>query len=527
MAKKKKGVMYQPRLSEGMRRGINQFVNAVRPTLGPFGRTVLNASLSKHAQVLDNGKDIAKRITALRGDAENAGAMLVREVMQRQHEAVGDGSSTAAVLFQKVYALGYQYIASGGDAQQLRYYLIKYSPVVTEELERLSQPLQSKDQLVGFATSHAQDEALAIALGEIFDVIGPFGRLDVRTHYQNELRHEFVSGNYWASEPFSKEMLWSNRTSATLVNPAVFLSDLELNTASDLLPIFEAARARGNPSLLIVAKLFSKEVTTAMYSLMQASDLRCVAVKLPGTTLAEQITTLEDLSVLTGAGAYHKAAGSLTKNLQAHELGRVRRAVVKVNHFLLTGFGGDVATKKQHLAKLKDKFLKADDPKTRNALQERVATFKGGSATLWLPDHTKSETEFRKSVVQRLASGLRHAMLTGVVPGGGAALFASSYVLENKLQAVTDPDERAALHILIRAVQEPARAILENSGCDLTPALAALAKSQQGYGYDARKGQGVKMVEAGILDGFEVQKMALQGAVQTAALALTVAAFVH
>lgn len=131
----------------------------------------------------------------------------------------------------------------------MRHNLNKYLPIVVNELERLSQPLQSKGQLIGFAKSHCQDEALATALSEIFDVIGPFGRLDIRTHYQNELRHEFVSGSYWASEPFSKDMLWNSRTSATLVSPAIFLSDLELNQASDLVPLFTTAKEHDFSSL--------------------------------------------------------------------------------------------------------------------------------------------------------------------------------------------------------------------------------------------------------------------------------------
>jgi chaperonin GroEL len=126
-----------------------------------------------------------------------------------------------------------------------------------------------------------------------------------------------------------------------------------------------------------------------------------------------------------------------------------------------------------------------------------------------------------------LVSVLQHALLTGVVPGGGAALFACSCLLEKKLSSLHDDNERAALRILIRALQEPARVLLRNASCDVAPALRTLAQSPEGYGYDARSGQGVTLINAGLLDGLEVQKTALQIAVQTAALALTTAAFVY
>jgi chaperonin GroEL (HSP60 family) len=69
--------------------------------------------------------------------------------------------------------------------------------------------------------------------------------------------------------------------------------------------------------------------------------------------------------------------------------------------------------------------------------------------------------------------------------------------------------------------------ILENAVCNAAPALSALANRREGRGYAVEKGRGVSMIDAGITDGLEVQKMALQTAVQTAALALTTAAFVH
>lgn len=526
MAKKRSGsVMYQPNLGRGMMRGINQFVNALRPTFGPLGRTVIVASTASQPILLDNGNDIAKRITELSGDAENAGAMLTKELMQRQQDATSDGSVTTALLFQKICELGFKYIASGGDAQLLRQNLNKRLPIFMAELERLRYSVQGKNQLVALAKSQCQDQELATELGEIFDVIGPFGRLDIRTHYQTKLHTEYVDGSYWPSEPFSKDMLWHHRTSATLVEPAIFLSDLDFDQTDDLIPIFKAASQRAYSSLLIVARSFSAKATNAMYALMQTSKIRCVAVKLPGLDATEQMATLEDLSILTQAQAFHKAAGLSSKSLKPEQLGQVRRARVKINHVLFTGFSGDISLKKQQLHKLKRQYANNNDAKTRNALQKRISKLTGGSATLWLPDQTKSETKIRKNMAERLASFLRHVLLAGVVPGGGSALFACSCVL--KKECPSNPDERAADQILIIALEEPARALLDNANCDPARALISLSKSQQGYGYDITKSKSIKMTDEGILDSFEGQMMAIQNAVKTAALALTVEAFVH
>jgi chaperonin GroEL len=130
-------------------------------------------------------------------------------------------------------------------------------------------------------------------------------------------------------------------------------------------------------------------------------------------------------------------------------------------------------------------------------------------------------------VAERTAAALRAAMMEGVVPGGGVALLSCRLALQQMLAHSDGPDERAAYRILIKALAEPFRTIVDNAGYDASDAMAEVRLAGPGHGFDATAGRVVDMMQTGIYDPAIVLKSAAYGAVTTAALALTVDVLVH
>src|SRR5512138_2559247 len=102
------GVVFQPRTFQGMQRGIKKLVGAIRPTLGPVHRTVIIEKESKVGlpEFIDDGAVIARRIIQLPDRDEDMGAMYLRQLLWKLHDSVGDGTATATVIFDKIYAEG-------------------------------------------------------------------------------------------------------------------------------------------------------------------------------------------------------------------------------------------------------------------------------------------------------------------------------------------------------------------------------------------------------------------------------------
>src|SRR4030042_5071879 len=189
-------VVFQPATYRRMQQGIDKMVGAIRPTLGPRPRSVAIERIldERMPELLDNGGTIAKRIIQLPDRDEDMGAMLVREMLWKLQDQVGDGTATAAVLFQSVYNEGIHYLTAGGNATRLRIYLEKGLQVILDQITATTDHLSGKEQLAQMAQSLSYDPPLAKLLGEVFDIVGAYGRLEIRAGQSRELEREYGDG---------------------------------------------------------------------------------------------------------------------------------------------------------------------------------------------------------------------------------------------------------------------------------------------------------------------------------------------
>ena len=256
---------------------------------------------------------------------------------------------------------------------------------------------------------------------------------------------------------------------------------------------------------------------------------RTVAVRVPDTLINDQIATLDDLAALTGGQPYSKTAGQSLASVKIEELGHARRAWADRYNFGIIGGKGDPRALREHIARLRAQHEKMDDLNEQRKLQQRIGKLMGGSATLFIGGLAEVEIERRKAVAERTAEALRGAIRAGVVPGGGVAYLDCRAVLREKLaQTPADQtDERTAYRILIKALEAPARAIIQNAGYNPDEMLAEIRLAGPGHGFDVRAEQVVNMAQAGIFDAAHTLQAALYSAVSSAALALTVDVLVH
>lgn len=522
--------MFQPAARRALQRGIHQIVEAVRPTLGPRARTVASASLlgdHKAPELLEDGGLVARRIIGIPDPDENMGAMLVRNLLWRVHEQVGDGTATAAVLFRAVFDRGLRYVAAGGNAMQLRRTLAEDGlRAVLSALGGMARPVHGKAQLARLAESICGDRELARMLGEIFDILGPYGHLEIEAGRSRQVEREYAEGIVWRTSLLSRHLTTDAASPiARLENPLVLVSDAEVDDPAALLPALELAiQSRASGLVLVAGKLSDNAVGLLVAN---RAKLKVIAVKSPGMGSEEQADALADLAVLTGGRAFLRAAGDSLARVQAGDLGRVRRAWAERTSFGVVGGGGDPRALRRHIADLRAAFQVADDAAERTRLQQRIGKLLGGSATLRVGGATETEVNVRKALAQRSADALRAAVGGGVVPGGGTALLACRPAVQRLLDRTDDPDARAAYRLLIEALAEPARAILANAGEEPGRRLGEAERTGPGFGFDVVSGQVVNMAEAGILDALAVQRAVAHAAISSAALALTVEALVH
>lgn len=522
--------VYQPVTYRGLMRGANQIVNSIRPTLGPVARVVaVERPLEPSGpELLDNGGTIAKRIIQLPDYRADVGAMFVRDLLWRLQDQEGDGTATAAVLFQEVFNAGVRLVTAGHNARRLQMFLEAGMHVVLDELRRQTVAVTGASQLAQVAFTVCHDQALSELLGEIFDLVGGYGRVEIREGSGRGLDREYVEGIYWERGLLSRQMFSDPvRMRSELENAAIVVSDLHVREPQQFIPLLTAALQANLRQLLIMVDEVSDSALSVLLANNRPEHMQILAVRTPGFGREQQADFLADTAILTGARAFLRAAGDSFATIKAEDFGRARRVWADHRSFGIVGAKGDPRALRRHLAELRTAHDAALEIGLRGRLHERIGRLLGGSATLRVGALTVRDLEARKELADRTAATVRGALQEGVVAGGGAALLACRKVVLQQRDNATDPDERAAYKILADALDKPLRVIAANAGYDPSDVLADVRTAGSGHGFDALTGRVVCMADAGIMDPASVVKSAVYTALSGAALGLTIDVLVH
>ncbi|MBN1148468.1 MAG: hypothetical protein JXA78_14505, partial [Anaerolineales bacterium] len=420
-------VIFQPQASQGMLRGFEQIVQAIRPTLGPSPRLVAldRCEQNKPPELLDNGGLIARRIVQLADRPADVGAMFLRQALWRVHQQVGDGVATCAVIFEAAYRQCLRYLAAGGNAAQLRRHLDDGAHLILAQLDSLTRAVEGQAQLIQVARSLCYDLELAEALGEIFDILGPEGFFETRAGRGRELQREYLLGSFWESETLSQaSTAYLPQTRLEIHDAYVLITDLEFKEPRQLLPVFEALKDVEQRALLIIARQIAEPASALLAAARRDGAYQVIAAKTPGNTLTDQSQALQDLGVMTGGRPIVGASGESLESLRLEDLGRVRRAWVNRDFLGVVGGRGDPALRRVRLDQLRGALAATDDAERRKKIQQQIGRLLSGAAFLWVGGATEAELEMRKALAERSALTLRSALRGGVVPGGGAALLA-------------------------------------------------------------------------------------------------------
>jgi chaperonin GroEL len=526
-----KRVLFQPHTHQAFQRGINALVNAIGPTLGPLpGIVAIEKSPSnKPPELLDNGGVIARRIIQLEDRDADMGAMFVRQMLWNLYEKVGDGTATAAILFQSIYNHALRYLTSGGNPMPLRRHLENGLRLILEHLDEQTTRIDTTKQLHQIARSTCTDPEMADMLQEIMDIVGPYGLVETRSGQSREMGREYIEGTYWESGIISQQMLagWPN-SKVELPEAAILITDLAIDEPQELLPALNVAVKAGFKNLMIVAaKLSDKVVGLLLTANKNVQKLQLVGVKTPGASIDKVIAAMQDLATLTGGRPFSKEAGETLKNVKAEDFGHAQKAWATKTHFGILRGQGDPIQLRTHVNQLKRAYHATDDAEQAKLILDRIGRLMGGSATLYVGGATKSEVETRKELAERSVKALRGAINDGVVPGGGIVWLSCQSKLKEKISQSDGEDERVAYQILCHAMEAPLRTMLMNANLDSGGILARIRRAGPGSGYDILRGEIISMQEDGIQDVATVLKAAIHSAVSSAALALSVDVFIH
>jgi chaperonin GroEL len=252
--------------------------------------------------------------------------------------------------------------------------------------------------------------------------------------------------------------------------------------------------------------------------------LKVAAVKAPGFGDRRK-AMLEDIAILTGGTAISEDLGVKLENVTLQMLGRAKKVVIDKDNTTIVEGAGKKKDIEARITQIKAQIEETTSDYDREKLQERLAKLAGGVAVIRVGGATEVEVKERKDRVDDALHATRAAVEEGILPGGGVALLRALKGLDGLKPS--NPDQKAGVDIVRRAIQVPARQIVQNAGEDGSLVVGKLLeKEHYNWGFNAATGEYQDLVSAGVIDPAKVVRTALQDAASVAGLLITTEALV-
>jgi chaperonin GroEL len=488
----------------------------VKETLGPRGKNVVLDKKFGSPTSTKDGVTVAKEIE-LQDSLENMGAQLVKEVASKTSDVAGDGTTTATVLAQSIFAGGLKYVTAGANPNLIKKGIDQAITEIVKELKKLSREVSGEMIAQVGSISANNDESIGNIIAQAMDKVGKDGVITVEEAQGLETTMQVVEGMQFDRGYLSPYFITDpDRMECVLEDPLILLHEKKISNLRDFLPLLENVAKMGRPLLVIAEEVEGEALATLVVNKLKGT-FHCASVKAPGFGDRRK-AMLEDIAVLTGAKVITEDIGVKLESVETDWLGSAKKVVIdKDNTTIVEGKGkGDEvqARIKQIRTQVEDTTSDYD----REKLQERLAKLVGGVALIQVGAATETELKEKKARVEDAMHATKAAVEEGIVPGGGVALLRCQKVLE-KLSF--DDDMQHGVKIITRALEEPLRQIANNAGHEGAIVVEKVKEKEKNVGFNALTEKYEDLVKSGVLDPTKVVRTALQNASSISGLLLT------
>lgn len=502
-------------------KGVTTLAKTVGTTIGPKGRNVILEKSYGPPVITNDGVTIAKDIE-LDDKFENMGAEMVKEVASKTNDAAGDGTTTATVLAHAIIGEGLKYLTAGSNAINLKSGIMKATEAVVGELNKISQPVKTKEQKKQVATVSAQNEEVGAVIADVLEKVGENGVATVEESQTTlGLEIALVEGMQFENGYISPYFMTDPKSlKAEFSNAQLLITDKKISSIQDILPLLEKLAQAGKKELVIIAEDVDGEALTTLVVNKLRGSFSTLAIKAPGFGDRRK-EILKDLAALTGGKVISEEVGLKLEKVEIQDLGNAGKVISdKENTTIVDGKGSEEAIQAR-VAEIKRELEIATSDFDKEKLNERLAKLTGKVGVIKVGAATEVEQKERQHRVEDAVEATKAAIEEGIVAGGGVALLRASQGLKGLAEKVKDPDEKAGILILKKALEAPLRKIAENAGVDGGAILSKVQEQEGSFGYDASTGQIVDLMEGGIIDPKKVTRSALENASSIAGIFLT------
>jgi len=515
-----KQIAYDNDARERILNGVRKLAKAVKVTLGPSGRVVVLEKSFGAPTVTKDGVTVAKEIE-LSDPYENMGAQMVKEVASKSSKDAGDGTTTATIYAEAIFAEGLKNITAGANATQVKRGIDAAVNAVVDELKSMSKPIKTSTEIAQVGTCSAnQDEQIGKIIADAMDKVGKDGVITVEEGKSLETEVELLEGMQFDKGYLSPHFITNPATMECVLEDAyVLVHEKKLSSAKDIIPILGKVAESGK-SILIIAEDIEGEALATLVVNKLRGVLKVAAVKAPGFGDRRK-AMLEDIAILTGGTAIMEELGIDLEKITLNDLGRAKKITVDKDNTTIIEGAGKTSAIQGRIEQIKSQIEATTSDYDQEKLQERLAKLAGGVAQINVGAATEVEMKEKKARVEDALHACRAAVEEGILPGGGVSVIRARRALD-KARKNARGDEKIGIDIVFRALAAPVKQIAENTGLDGSIVAQKIEEnSNVNFGFNALTQEYGDLVKWGVIVPTKVERVALQNAASIAGLLLT------
>ena len=502
-----------------LKKGVDTLADAVKVTLGPKGRNVVIDKKFGAPHITKDGVSVAKDIE-IKDPFMNMGAQMVKEVASKTNDDAGDGTTTATVLAQAIVSEGLKNVTAGANPMDLKRGIDKAVAAVVAELKKMSQNVGDDNKKIEQVATISANNELAIGkdIALAMEKVKKEGVITIEEAKGITTEVKVVEGMQFDRGYISPYFITDSEKMQTVMdNPYILITDKKISSMKDLLPVLEPIAQEGKALLIIAEDVESEALATLIVNRLRGT-LKIAAVKAPGFGDRRK-EMLQDIAILTGGEVITEERGLKLENANITMLGRADKVTIdKENTTIVDGCGqkDQIAAR---VAQIKKQIELTTSDYDREKLQERLAKLSGGVAVIYVGGTTEVEMKEKKDRYEDALSATRAAVAEGIIPGGGVAYIRAIQRISD-LKGDND-EENLGIAIVLRALEEPLRRIVENAGKEGSVVVQKVKEGKDDFGYNARIDKYENLYEAGVIDPTKVSHIALENAASIAGMLLT------
>lgn len=526
-------------------KGAKKVYEAVAAAYGPTSGNVALEKSYGPIVISHDGVSIARDIV-LKDKLEDIGADLLIQASKRSNDVAGDGTTGSILLGYHIMEKANRRIAAGYNPMGIRRGIDKAAIWVKEEIDKVSKPVKD-DALAEVAAVSASDPEVGKLVADIVNEVGGVG-ITIEEFEGLGVRQDVKEGLYFEKGYFHPSFVTDREANEIVhTNANIFCVEKRLSAQQDIVPLLELIEKNcDDKQVVIIGDVVSQALDVCVGTNI-AGGIKIVVVNAP--VYGDQMGPfLEDVAILTGGQVITDRMP--ISSVTADFIGEADKVVVTANETTIFGGKGDKASVKKRIQIIKDQLK--DDKYTafqKERMELRLSKLQGKIGIIKVGGATPTETKEMKFRVEDALHATKAAKESGVVPGGATTLARISnrgkrftIVKKPAVGRSTDPDESyttdvvedlprdeaEGFKVVLEALSEPFKQLMENAGEDGGYRIEQLKKSKAGQGFNVSDmtEEPIDLAKAGIQDPTKVIKSEVENACSVAGVAITLGAAV-